>query len=127
MSRSSNTQPKKDRRRERGTAGETSAVRFLELRGMKILCRNYRFERGEIDVVAEDGRELVFVEVKTRRTKSYGEPEEAVNAKKQAQLRKVAEGYLFEHRIDDRPCRFDVVAIFFHNGKAEIKHFKNAF
>jgi putative endonuclease len=94
---------------------------------MKILCRNYRFERGEIDVVAEDGRELVFVEVKTRRTKSYGEPEEAVNAKKQAQLRKVAEGYLFEHRIDDRPCRFDVVAIFFHNGKAEIKHFKNAF
>jgi putative endonuclease len=127
MSKSSNTGRRKDRRKERGTAGETLAVEFLEKMGMKVLQRNYRFERGEIDIVAEDGRELVFVEVKARRTTSYGEPIEAVDAKKQAQLWKVAEGYLYEHRLEHRPCRFDVVAIFFHNGKAVIKHFKHAF
>ena len=94
---------------------------------MTIRQRNYRFERGEVDIVADDGDEIVFVEVKARRSKSYGEPEEAVTENKQAQLQRVAEGYLFEHEIEDRACRFDVVAIFFHNGKAQINHFKNAF
>lgn len=94
---------------------------------MSIRQRNYRFERGEVDIVADDGEELVFVEVKARRSKSYGEPEEAVDEKKQAQLRRVAEGYLFEHEIEGRACRFDVVAIFFHNGRAHINHFKSAF
>lgn len=127
MSKSSNVRELKDQRKQRGTVGETLAAEFLEKNGLKVLQRNYRFERGEIDIVAEDGRELVFVEVKARRTTSYGEPIEAVDANKQAQLRKVAEGYLFEHHLEHRACRFDVVAIFFHNGKADIKHFKHAF
>ena len=94
---------------------------------MTILQRNYRFERGEIDIIAEDGEELVFVEVKARRTKAFGEPEDSVTTQKQEQIQRVAEGYLFEHAISDRACRFDVVAIFFRNGKAEINHLKNAF
>lgn len=123
----SNKKQTRDRRKQRGAVGESLAAQFLQRGGMKILHRNYRFERGEIDIVAEDGEELVFVEVKARRSKSYGEPEEAVTEQKQEQLRKVADGYLFEHGIEGRACRFDVVAIFFHNGKADINHFKNAF
>ncbi|MCI0706972.1 MAG: YraN family protein [Ignavibacteriae bacterium] len=114
-------------RRKRGAEGEALAASFLEHNGLKILQRNYRYERGEVDIVAEDGDELVFVEVKARRTKSYGDPEESVTPKKQQQIRTVAEGYLFEHNIDGKACRFDVVGIFFRNGKPEINHLKNAF
>ena len=122
----SNT-PKKDQRKKRGAEGESLAARFLERHGMTILQRNYRYERGEIDIIAEEGEELVFVEVKARRTKSYGEPEDSVTQHKQEQIQTVAEGYLLEHDIRDRACRFDVVAIMFHNGKAEINHIRNAF
>ena len=121
------TQPTRDKRKQRGAAGEELAARFLEQCGMKILRRNYRYERGEIDIIAEDGDELVFIEVKARRTRSYGEPEDSVTPQKQEQIRTVAEGYLLEHDIDDRSCRFDVVGIFYHHGKAEINHIKNAF
>ncbi len=127
MSNSTKARQARDPRKRRGAVGELLAVRFLEREGMKILRRNYRFERGEIDIVAEEGEEIVFVEVKARRSKAFGEPEEAVTDHKQEQLRKVAEGYLFEHELSDRACRFDVVAIFFHNGRAEINHIKNAF
>lgn len=127
MSNLAKSQRTRDRRKQRGAAGESLAMRFLEREGMKILQRNYRYERGEIDIVAEEGEEIVFVEVKARRSKAFGEPEDAVTDQKQEQLRKVAEGYLFEHELSDRACRFDVVAIFFHNGRAEFNHIKNAF
>ncbi len=114
-------------RRKKGAQGEDLAARYLSRKGFRILERNYRFERGEIDLIAEDGDELVFVEVKARRSKSYGEPEDAVTPQKEEQIKKTAEGYLFEHQIEDRPCRFDVVSILFSNGKAEIRHIPNAF
>lgn len=117
----------KDGRKQSGAAGESLAVRHLQEAGLAILERNYRFERGEIDIVAQEGDELVFVEVKARRTRSFGPPEEAVTERKRDQIRKVAEGYLYEHAMEDRPCRFDVVAIIFENGKAHIDHLKNAF
>jgi putative endonuclease len=110
-----------------GKAGEDLAARFLEQQGFKIIGRNYRFERGEIDLIAEEGEELVFVEVKTRRSSVFGAPEDAVTEEKQEQVHAVAEGYLFEHDIDNRPCRFDVVAIDFENGQADIRHIRNAF
>ncbi len=114
-------------RHEQGRTGEDLAARFLQEKGLKIIGRNYRFERGEIDIIAEEGDELVFVEVKARRTDTYGTPEEAVTEKKQKQIYDVADGYLYEHDIHDRPCRFDVVAIEFRNGRAEIRHLRNAF
>jgi putative endonuclease len=114
-------------RRTQGKAGEDLAASFLERNGLKILERNYRFERGEIDLIAEEGDELVFVEVKARRSKMYGSPEDAVTEEKQEQVHAVADGYLFERDIDNRPCRFDVVAIEFKNGKAEIRHTRDAF
>jgi len=114
-------------RRTEGTAGEDLAARYLEQHGFKIIERNYRFERGEIDLIAEEGDELVFVEVKARRSTLFGTPEDAVTEEKQEQVRSVADGYLFEHDIDNRPCRFDVIAIEFKNNNADIRHIKNAF
>lgn len=114
-------------KRVQGIAGEDAAVRFLEENGFKILKRNYRFERAEIDIIAQDGEELVFVEVKTRRSNFYGAPEDAVTEEKQEQIRAAAEGYLYQHDIDNRPCRFDIVAIEFKDGKKEIRHLKDAF
>ena len=114
-------------RRKWGKAGEDLAARFLEQNGLKILERNFRFERGEIDLIAEEGEELVFVEVKARRSNAFGAPEDAVTERKQEQVQNVAEGYLFQHDIDNRPCRFDVVAIEYRNGAAEIRHIRNAF
>lgn len=114
-------------RRRVGTAGEDLAVRYLKKEGYEILQTNFRFERAEVDVVARQGEALVFVEVKSRRSKSFGGPEEAVTPRKQQQLHKAAEGYLFEHGIDDVECRFDVLAIYFHGGKASIDYIQNAF
>jgi putative endonuclease len=114
-------------RRKWGKAGEELAAHFLEQSGLKILERNFRFERGEIDLIAEEGEELVFIEVKARRSNTFGAPEDAVTEKKQEQIQAVAEGYLFEHEIDNRPCRFDIVAIDYQNGKAEIRHIRDAF
>jgi putative endonuclease len=114
-------------RRSQGKAGEDLAAHFLEQSGLKILERNFRFERGEIDLIAEEGEELVFVEVKARRSNAFGAPEDAVTEKKQEQVHAVAEGYLFIHDIDDRPCRFDIIAIEYRNGTAEIRHIRDAF
>ena len=114
-------------RRIQGKAGEDLAARFLEQNGLKIIERNYRFERGEIDLIAEEGDELVFVEVKARSSAVFGAPEDAVTEEKQEQVHTVADGYLFEHDIDDRACRFDVVAIEFKKDKTEIRHIRDAF
>lgn len=110
-----------------GAEAERLAAEFLSSKGMKILQRNYRYERGEIDIVAEDGDELVFVEVKWRRNSSFGEPEDAVTPEKQEQIMKVAEGYLFEHGAEDRPCRFDVITVSDKSGNRVLTHYVNAF
>ena len=94
-----------------GRRGEETAARLLRSRGYKILARNYRCRHGEIDVVAFEGGEFVFVEVKTRLSEEKGSALEAVTAAKQRKLARVAEQYLAERGLDDRPCRFDVVAV----------------
>jgi len=114
-------------RRSKGTEGENLAAQFLEEKGYSILERNYRFDRGEIDLVARDGQELVFVEVKARHSQEYGAPEESVTPAKEAQLKKVAEGYLYEHNIENQSCRFDVVTITYQRGAAVCRLIHNAF
>ena len=91
--------------------GEALAVAHLRTRGYKILAQNYRALRGEIDLVAQDGDCLVFVEVKTRRSLKFGVPQAAVTRQKQQQISKVALAYLRNHDRFDVPCRFDVIAI----------------
>ncbi len=113
--------------RTKGVEGEELAAEFLEREGYQIIERNYRFDRGEIDLVARDGNELVFIEVKARHSGSFGTPEEAVTLSKELQMKKVAEGYLGEHRLEEQACRFDVVAITFERGKPSIRLIRNAF
>jgi len=114
-------------RRQRGTAGEDAAAEYLRNNGYRILERNYRFRRGEIDIVAQDGATLVFVEVKARHSTEFGTPEEAVTYRKRNQLRKIARGYLFDRKIGERECRFDVIGIEYENGTPLLRHVKDAF
>ncbi len=110
-----------------GDEGELIAVKFLEDKGFRILQRNYRFERGEIDIIAEDSNELVFVEVKSRHSQNFGAPEDAITPKKESHLKRTAEGYLFQNKLEDKACRFDVIAIDWKGGQPEIRHIKKVF
>ena len=98
-------------RQSLGKTGEDLAVAELEARGYVIVARRYRTRHGEIDVVARHGDTTVFVEVKARTTGEYGGGADAVTAGKQRRLISMATDYLVRHRLTERPCRFDVVAI----------------
>lgn len=91
--------------------GEALAVKHLKARGCKILAKNYRARRGEVDIIVRDGEFTVFVEVKTRRSLKFGLPQAAVTLQKQRQISKVALAYLQTQNLMDAPCRFDVIAI----------------
>jgi putative endonuclease len=117
---------KTNSRRGTGNRGEEMAVRYLEKLGYSILERNYIFQHGEIDIIAREGNELVFVEVKLRRSSTFGTPEESITERKQKLLRRTAEGYLAVNNIVDVPCRFDVVAIQIDGGRTVYRLYKNA-
>jgi len=98
-------------RRERGVRGETLAADLLTQRGWAIVGRNVRCGGGEIDLVARQGEEYVFVEVRTRRRGGLATPEESVDPRKQARLRRAAEAYMGQNGKLDHPWRIDVVAV----------------
>jgi len=111
-----------------GKTGESIAATFLKGAGFRILERNFRCVCGELDIVARDGRSLVFVEVKCRNNKAYGPPQLAVTAFKQRQISKAALVWLSKRRLFDADARFDVVAIVLHeHDLPEIEHIRNAF
>jgi len=94
-----------------GARGEQIAINYLQNWGYRILERNYRNRLGEIDIIARQGRDLVFIEVKTRSDNLFGSPFDSVTAAKQRQLSKVALEYLSKHNWLDHPARFDVVGV----------------
>ncbi len=117
-------------RRATGIKGEDEAARFLTRSGYAILDKNVRTRAGEIDLVAKEGRTLVFVEVKTLRELVGDPPQAAVNTRKQNRLGKLANGYLKLKRIRPAPsCRFDVVSVILNEegGVKAIRHIPNAF
>jgi len=118
-----------DIRRTTGSRGEEEAARFLTRSGYAILDKNIRTRAGEIDLVAKEGKTLVFVEVKTRRDAEGDPPQAAVNTRKQNRLGKLALGYLKLKRLRQTPCRFDVVSVIFNDegGVKAIRHIPNAF
>ncbi len=100
-----------DNRQQFGKMGEELAVAHLRKKGYKVIQRNYRTRIGEIDIIARHKGRIVFVEVKTRRSGSYGNPKLAVTQKKQRKISMVALEYLKKHHLMQTPARFDVVAI----------------
>lgn len=113
--------------RRRGALGEDVAAAFLRQNGYEIVEQNYYHQHGEIDIIAREGKVLVFVEVKARRSDRFGAPEEAVTPKKQEMLRRTAEGYIVERNIGECDCRFDVVAVMMSGGTAECRVLKDCF
>ncbi|MDZ7659981.1 YraN family protein [Fodinibius sp.] len=115
--------------REIGDEGEELAAAYLESKGYTILERNYHFERAEVDIVAYDNETcIVFAEVKTRSSNTFGEPEEFVDEEKIQNVYKAAEAWIYERKMDGAPVRFDIVSILQKNNEApDIKHFENAF
>jgi putative endonuclease len=111
-----------------GLHGEEEAFRHLTKLGYTILARRFRSRLGEIDLVAEDGRTLVFVEVKARRSLSCGPPEESVTPRKQRRLILLAGTFIAARGLHGRDCRFDVVAVdLSRDGRTEVRHLKDAF
>jgi len=109
-----------------GEAAEQHAAALLRLAGLNVLRHRYRVRGGEIDLVARDGRTLVFVEVKARRSRRFGAPAEAVTRDKQRRLLTAARAYLREHPHHG-PCRFDVIAIRSCGGTATSRWMRDAF
>jgi putative endonuclease len=109
--------------RDVGLDAESRAERELCRLGYRILDRNYRAKRGELDLIAEDGDVLCFVEVRSRSRTDLGRPEETVDREKRGRIARAAEQWLVAHDAGQRLCRFDVVAI----DEAGVTLFKDAF
>ncbi len=110
-----------------GRIGEDLAVRELEQRGYAVMARRYRRRSGEIDIVATDGPTVVFVEVKARDGQAFGGGFEAVTALQRKRLVATARDFLARHRLHDRPCRFDVIAVDLADEAVKIELIRNAF
>ena len=112
-----------------GDRGEDAAAKFLKRQKYHILARSLDSPLGELDIVAVDGRTVVFVEVKTRRSDEAGRPEEAIDSRKEQRMTQAALAYLKSNRLLGYSARFDVVAITWPDDarKPTIEHFKNAF
>jgi putative endonuclease len=110
-----------------GKKGETIASAFLRKNGYRVIETNYRCALGEIDIIAREKEELVFVEVKTRNSVELGYPEQAVGINKQKKMSQLALWYLEKNNLTDAKARFDVVAITISDAGEEIKLIKNAF
>jgi len=113
--------------KEQGRSGEDIALNYLQKQGYKIIERNYRCRYGEIDLIARDGKTLVFVEVKSRRSTAFGAPEEAVGTAKQKKISTVALWYLEEKNIHNRDARFDVVSVMSTGQEQKVELIRDAF
>jgi len=114
------------RHNELGKEGEQRALLMLKAKGYTILETNWRHEKDEVDIIATDKDELVIVEVKTRSTDYFGDPEDAVGPAKAKNLIRAAEAYIELNNLDT-DVRFDIVSIILRNGKAAINHIIDAF
>ena len=109
-----------------GKLGEELAVNYLTGKGYEILERNWRNRHKEIDIIAKDGKDLVIVEVKTRQTNEYGDPDTAVTKQKQRCLISAANTYIFRNNLN-LETRFDIISIIFRDGEPVIEHIEDAF
>lgn len=111
---------------ELGKLGEEYAIDFLEKKGYHVLHQNWRVGHKEIDIVALHSGEVIFIEVKTRRTDVYGNPEDFVDDAKIRRLISAADAYMRHHKFKAR-VRFDIIAVLIQTNKVDIRHIENAF
>ena len=109
---------------EFGKMGEDIAANYLTKNNYKIRERNFRCKQGEIDIIAREKDEIVFVEVKTRSSCTYGRPSEAVNESKQKHITKAAKYYIYLNKLENYYIRIDVIEVYFSNNKFYINHIK---
>lgn len=114
---------------EKGKYAEDVAVSYLETNGITVIDRNYRFMNAEVDIVAFQENEVVFVEVRSLKSELFGRPEETINQAKQKQVFQAAEAWLYEKRMEGARVRFDVVSVLtnYDDSDPVITHFRNAF
>lgn len=109
-----------------GREAEDLAASYLQKRGFDIIVRNYRYQKAEIDIIAQKEQCLAFVAVKARTSSGYGYPETFVSPAKQTLIREAAENYIMEQDWT-QATQFDIIAVLQHNGKVQITHFEDAF
>jgi len=113
-----------------GDEGEQIAAELLQRKGYEIIERNYRFGKGEIDIIAKDPENgfIVFVEVKSKKNLEYGDPAYSVTKNKMRQIKRMTELYLYDKEIGEVDCRFDVITVLLRgNQKPIVEHYVNAF
>ena len=110
-----------------GALGEEAAAGLLRAGGYRIVARNHRCRLGEVDIIAEKGELLVFVEVRTRATSLFGSPEETVDPRKQRRVIAAARDYLAHRGGRGKATRFDVIAVVDGPQGPALTHFENAF
>ena len=110
-----------------GKTGEDLAAAYLKKNGYRILARNYRCPYGEVDIIAQEGGIIVFVEVKSRRSDLYGDPQHAVDLHKQKKLSLISIHYLNERNIPSDRARFDVVAVRMNPDDTQFEVIRDAF
>ena len=113
--------------KETGKLGEDIAVHYLKQNGYVILDRNFECRQGEIDIIALDKKEIVFIEVKTRTSNKYGTPSEAVNKIKQKHMLQTIKYYLYIRNLSDELIRIDVIEVYIKNNVYKVNHIKQAF
>ena len=109
---------------EIGKIGEDLATKYLESLGYTIIERNFVARQGEIDIVAKDKEEIVFIEVKTRTSAIYGKPIDAVNELKQKHLISTVKYYLYSKHLENEFIRIDVIEVYLKNNAYKINHIK---
>lgn len=107
-----------------GKLGENLAIKYLKQIGYKVIERNFECRQGEIDIIALDKNEIIFIEVKTRTNIKFGNPIEAVNEIKQKHLLKAVKYYLYSRNLENKFVRIDVIEIYLYNHKCKINHIK---
>lgn len=110
---------------ELGKKGETIATQYLQKLDYSIVARNFKCPYGEIDIIAMDKEEMVFVEVKTRCSQKYGEAREAVDKVKKKHIKKASTYYIQKNELEKNFIRFDVVEVYWKNNQFNIRHIKN--
>ncbi len=111
-------------RHKLGKEGEDYATNYLKDKGYKIIEKNFMCKQGEIDIIAKEKEEYVFIEVKTRQNFNYGMPSEAVTPKKQKNIWNATKYFLYLHNLENKYIRFDVIELYKKDNKFYINHIK---